>query len=149
MKKKLLTGIFFLLLVICLSACFVNTRGPLPYGKWESSDPHIVMDINPQVYESPGVFYGVYYEDSIEIAVFIPFSGFSKQFDIYKLSDKINMSQPSFYRLALFGGSYTFTKNRLKYKLQPYWQEQSGITHTIVFNKIEEYEAPHPQDDTH
>jgi hypothetical protein len=141
MRRILVFVACLLLLQLCLSAC-VNTRGPLPYGKWESTDPHIIMDINPQAEE----FLGIYKQEDEEIEVYIAFSGFSKQFDIYKISDKIYRSQSGYYRLALFGGSYRVRSGKLNYKLQPYWQEKSGITHTIVFTKIEEYEIPAEED---
>ena len=141
MIKKFI-AIIWLLLLLCLSACF-NTRGAIPYGKWESLNPQIIMDINPQYEE----FLGTYQHEDEVIDVYIAISGFSKQFDIYKISDKIYRSESGYYRLALFGGSYSVRNGKLYYKLQPYWQEKSGVTHTIVFTKIEEYEAPDPQED--
>jgi len=138
MNKIRVAIIWILLLLLCLSAC-VSTRGPLPYGKWESVEPHIIMDINQQEYEANGIFSGTYFNNEAEeISVFFTFAVHSKELSIYNLSDKLE---------ALLNGRYTFTENNLNYKLKPYWQEKSGITDTIVFTKIEEYEAPDPKDD--
>jgi len=142
MRKQLYIILCFLLLLMCLSACPVNTQGSLPYGKWESSDPHIVMDFNPFEEEVEGLYYGIYYEDDKEIAIYITFTGFSKHFAIYEVADRIYLSEPDYYKRALLDGSYTFTKNKLHYKVNTYWQEKSGVTHTIVFTKIEDYEMP-------
>ena len=138
MRKKVLTGIILLLLLAFVSSCGVNTRGPLPYGKWESTEPYIIMDINPQNEE----FYGVYQQDDEIIDVLITFKNLWKEFDIYNVSDLSKISQPDFYELALLNGEYAIRNNKLYYRVKPYWKEKSGITHTIVFDKIEEYEIP-------
>jgi len=141
MKKRIIASLW-LLLLLCLSAC-VNTRGPIPYGKWESDVPHIIIDINPQDEE----FQGTCQQEDEIIDIYVSISNFSKEFDIYRISDKIHRSQSGYYELALFNGSYRVSGDKLYYKLKPYWQEKSGITDTIVFTKIEEYEAPDPKDD--
>jgi hypothetical protein len=138
MKKRLLAIAFLILLLVLLSACPISTIGSLPYGKWESADPNIVMDINPQYEE----FQGIYYVDGEVINLYITFPYVWKQFEIYDYSDKINLLQPGSYELALFNGDYSLRSGKLRYKLKPYWQEKSGITHTIIFEKTEEYEIP-------
>jgi len=142
--KKLSIAILCLLFVmlISLSAC-VNSLGQLPYGKWESHKPYILLDINPQNEE----FLGICIQEEEQIDVLITFPFLWKEFDIYKLSDKDSLLEPDSYKLALFNGSYRIRGDKLHYKLKPYWQEKSGVTHTIVFTKIEEYEAPDPKDD--
>ena len=146
MRKIIAAVICLVLLLLCLSACF-NTRGPIPYGKWESVEPNIIMDLNPYEYDSPGRFYGTYYEEDEVIDIYISISSFSKEFAVKKFSDIIYLDQPDSYKLALFDGSYRIKGDKLYYKLKPYWQEKSGVTHTIVFTKIEEYEAPDPSED--
>ena len=138
MREKALISIFFLLLLICLTACGVNTRGPLPYGKWESIEPYIFMDINP----NDKYFYGTYQQNDEIIEVWITFQAYWKQFDIYKVSDTSKINEPDFYELALLNGFYRIKNGKIYYRIKPHWQEKSGVKHTIVFELIEEYEVP-------
>ncbi|MCL1816421.1 MAG: hypothetical protein FWG43_02310 [Clostridiales bacterium] len=143
MEKKLLASIFITLFLIHLSACGVNTRGPLPYGKWESKEPHIIIDINPINEYANGYyeFSGIYDHNNEVIDVFIAFSHISKEFSLFNISDK-NNDQPGFYQLALLRGTYSLRNIKLYYRIKPHWKEKSGIKHTIVFELIEEYEVP-------
>ena len=110
MMKKFAVLIFLLLMQLFLIAC-INTRGTLPYGKWESTEPHIIIDINEQEYETSGVFNGYIYEEDKDITVFFTFAVNRKELSIYNVSDELS---------ALFNGSYHIKGDKLYYKLKPY-----------------------------
>ena len=97
----------------------------------------MVIDINPELEE----FSGIYVLDGVEIPVYIDLRPERGDFRIFNINDRDNGQIPSFYRLAYFGGTYKLRWGKLRYTLQPYWQEQTGYK-TIIFEKIEDYDPP-------
>ena len=116
-----------------LTGCFgaVNLTGKLPYGVWESSDPYILMDIS---IEKIGFFNGKYEKDGEIIDVYIGFT-YGKGFAIHESIENENDS-PRTESIIIYG-TYTYTKNKLKYTLIKKYQETTGYK-TITFTKIED-----------
>lgn len=139
MKKWSILLVFLFSFV--LTSC-VNTRGVIPYGKWENAEYCLILDIDPKKSDlNYGNFPGTYQLDEDIIDVYIRFSNHSKEFDIYNISDQPGEGVANFHTLAYFGGSYRFNNDELVYSLQPLWKERMGIE-TIIFKKIADYEAP-------
>ncbi len=136
--RKLVVAIALMLVVVAsLSSC-VSTRGPIPYGVWENSALGLVMDWNPDDNE----FTGIYQNNGEAVEIYVGLSIFSKEFNIYKGSDKQFGDNAGYNERALFNGSYSLKDGKLYYSLMPYWEEKSGIIGTIIFEKIKEYDVP-------
>ena len=125
-----------ILLLLSLSSCFSRPYDK-PYGKWQSGDPEIVMDIFPIEYGES--HHGTYVRNGELREIIISFA-FEKAFEIL---DCIYVTNDVMYRdYAYFYGTFTVTKDgKLQYDLKPAYQKKTGYT-TIIFEKIEEYEAP-------
>jgi len=128
--KKIVVLLVFLILT---SAC--NTRGELPYGVWQSEEPNITLYFDPKIDED--VFSGTYMKDGENINIVVLVSSVNKGFRIYNESlyySEHGLNYVDSYRDSYYSGDYRVRGNKLRYKLRPYWQEQTGIK-TIVFEK--------------
>ena len=134
MKKRIFTFFLLSLLLVCLAACSIPYDEP--YGKWQSIEPKLMIDINPN---KEGYYSGVYERNGEAVAVFIAFAH-EKAFVIQDYQDMgetaIKGDNP------YFNGLFEVKKDgKLYYTLKPYWEEKTGYK-TIVFEKIESYEVP-------
>lgn len=106
-----------LLVLLFISSVFstgcVSTRGELPYGVWESKEPHIILN----------VVFG--------------FAAGYKGLEIFAVGDDME-ARP--HGDMYFAGDYIFKKDKLTYTLSPYFAESYGYK-TIIFKKTEEMNA--------
>ena len=141
MKKKYILPIMPIILatlLMLLSGC-VSTLGVLPYGVWQSEEPYILLDIP---YEGTGMYTGKCEKggEIIDIVFGIPVS--HKGITIF---DAIALESNEFSSKNMYyAGTYTYTEDKLVYKLSPYFQEIHGIK-KITFTKIQDYE-PEPRE---
>jgi len=123
------------MLTMVLSGC-VSTLGELPYGVWESEEPYIQLNVK---YGEDRPFRGKYERDGEIIDMVFWFMVSHKAIDIYDPivmeQNPISLSEDNCY----FYGTYTYTKDKLKYKLSLYFADLYGYK-TITFIKIPEYE---------
>lgn len=129
MKIKYILAIIQIMFCLLLTGC-ISTLGALPYGVWKSEAPYILLDIT---YEDE-IYHGEYEKDGEIIDITFQFMVSHKAFDIFDSNTKIDN--------PYFAGSYTYTKDKLVYKLYPRWAEEHGIKE-ITFTKIQDYE-PEP-----
>lgn len=129
MKISILVGLFFV--SVLLTSCSIPYEKP--YGKWQSEDTFLVLDINPNVI---GPFSGTYKKEMEEINIAIYFA-YEKSFVIHNVTEESEEDDR-----VLFNGYFKVKDEKLYYTLKPHWQELTGITEPIVFEKIEEYEIP-------
>ena len=148
--KKIVVLLVFLIIVFIIiffvipfSLRTISTRGPIPYGVWQSEDPHITLYLAPETElfvgePIPGTHYpGIYIKDGENINIIIGF-GYSKSFSIY--NEALFYSDEYWnYRDAYYNGTYRVRGNKLRYNVLPFWQEQTSIK-TIVFEKVSDYE---------
>ncbi len=139
MKKY---NLFVLLLIVMVSttSCGISTLGTLPYGRWENVEHGIVLDINPKINLASHLFPGTYERDGERMEISIVIATAHKGLSIYKLSNQAYLDE--MYREDWMFGDYTFNKTQLRYTLRPHSQEKTGITDTIVFEKIKDYDIP-------
>lgn len=134
-KINILIGMF--LLSVLLTSCSIPYE--TPYGKWQSQseDMSLVLDINPNVIKGP--FVGTYKDEKGEINILFYFA-YEKSFTIFDEKDVTEESIKG--DNALFCGYFKIKDEKLYYTLKPHWQELTGITEPIVFEKIENYKIP-------
>lgn len=79
MKKKQVLTMTLMISLMFLSGC-VSAAGELPYGVWESEEPHILLDIP---YDSDGWYHGKYEKDGEMVDIVIGFAVSHKSLEIY------------------------------------------------------------------
>ena len=127
MRKKYLRGaiIIMLFLMSVLSSC--KSPYPQPYGKWQSGDPELILDFNPD----PSIGYtGTYVKDGEEIDV---------AFGTLPYNHLGVSSVETGY--GYFAGGYKIKNGKLIYTLNSYWRKELGYK-VIEFELIEAYEPP-------
>ena len=122
-----------------VSSCTLNALRPFPYGKWENAELGLVLDINRN-YNKEQAFSGFYIENGEEIDVYVFFSITHGYFWIIRESDLHHWGGVRDAETTIFDGRYRVRGERLYYTLTPFWQEQTGITDTIVFERIVSYD---------
>ena len=128
MKIEMKYNLLIVITALCvlLSSC-VSTRGELPYGIWQSENPYIVLHVTQE-----GDWRGEYEQEGKTIDV-------SLEFAIgYKGMGMVNPDNRKENEIYEYYGTYTFNKNKLTYKLTPYFVKRYGFK-TITFKKIEDY----------
>jgi len=142
MRKVFSLVLLLGLLISLISSCAPNVLRPFPYGKWENVDIGLVLDIDPMgAIQHEEQYHGKFMEDGEVIDVYVFFVITHGRIYILRESEWPS-SGPDNHDSTIFGGTYRLRGDRLHYKLTPYWQEQTGITDTIIFEKIEEYYVP-------
>lgn len=136
--KRIIRVLLLLLILLLFASSCVNTRGQLPYGIWQSKEPDLVFDIDPQC---ESFFKGQYTEDGKSINVFVAFAVAYKEFGIYDESE-VDIAKGSIRHTedSIFEGSYKMKGDKLIYTLNPHWREVTGYK-TITFDKIKEYDT--------
>jgi len=142
-KMKRITIITALLafMTILTSSCSLNARRPFPYGKWENAELGLIMDINPQDRTPDLRFNGTFVENGEKIEVYV--------FIMILTGDIVILSNPEWPRSGpyvdvtstILIGRYRLRGERLHFSLTSYWQEQTGITDTIIFERIVDYDV--------
>jgi hypothetical protein len=131
MKRKFIFIEFFLVTLGVLFGC--STRGELPYGIWESSDPYIVLDVAKT---ASSMYSGTYEKDGEIINIVFGFNAGFKGLSIFDSSaltgNELQGDSP------YFAGTYSYSTNELIYTLNPYWEEIHGFQ-TIKFKKTQDY----------
>jgi len=136
MKKKLILFITATALMVLSSGCYgaVSTRGELPYGVWESEEPYIMIDIP---YNHEGRYTGKYEKNGEIVDIVVMFEVSHKGIEIHDAIVNVDnvFAEDTWY----FAGTYTYTKNKLVYKLPPHFAEMHGFS-KITFKKTAGYE---------
>jgi hypothetical protein len=130
----LLIGVLFL-----FAACSYE----IPYGKWQSRDPLITLDIGPRY----GFYYfGEYARDKGTEDILIRFDFPDRGFYIYEYeaSDFLNVNEDARSlakaQYLLFYGSFKIKKGEMHYAVTEEFQDEAG-REVIIFEKLEEYES--------
>ena len=131
----ILSGLFITLLTSCSSRAFY----PFPYGKWVNDELGLIIDANPQ-YETRGSvtsFPATYIENGEEISVYALF--FILYGELWIVRDYwSDIGDGTNTRTTIVGGYGRVRGDRLRIRLTPFWQEQTGMR-DIIFEKVEEY----------
>ena len=141
-KFIILSALTVAIYFISSLGCWVNTLGALPYGVWQSEDPYIILDVTFEITENDygwGVRNGKYEKDGEIIEIVFSFFVSHKGIVIYD-AGAMSLGELS-SNTSYFSGDYTYTKNRLTYKLTPYFKEETGYN-KITFTKIQDYDPP-------
>ena len=124
--KRIMCSLIVIVMALSLAAC-----GPseVPYGKWQSEDPCIVLDINPDAVNK--VYTGTYWDgqESRELSVYV----LAREHEISIYDCSPSQKKPKIGE-EWFCGTYSIKKDGKLYLEQP--------AQTIVFELIEEYEVP-------
>jgi len=139
MKKLIICLLAFLIIVFIIiffvipfSLRNISTQGPLPYGVWQSENPNIILNINPELKsETYNDFPGTYESEGVETDLVVVFATAHKGFAIH-------LEYFGRYDEAFLTGTYKIRGNKLRYSVLPFWQERTGIK-TIVFEKVSDY----------
>ena len=121
--------------------CFFTACGPapVPYGIWKSSDPDIILIIDPNRADSENRFRfpGVYTKDGVEIDVVVGVEIRQGRIMIY--DNIIDFSAVDYIDGTYFIGNYRLRNRgtRLQYDVIPHWQERTGVNQ-ILFELIAE-----------
>jgi len=135
-------------IVLCLLALFLlattscfKPKSPTPYGKWENPDIGLILDINPEYLHNREHFRGQYQTDSEVLEIIIVFARAYDELGILSIDanhqDGLLWSDETVY----FNGTFNIKDGKLHLYLFKKYQERYGII-TIVFSKIEDYDAP-------
>jgi len=143
MKRIIILIIILAISGTLISSCTLNALRPFPYGKWENAELGLVLDFNPQI-TVPGrgrySSFGTFIENGEETEVYIIFSTYLGSFWIIRESGLHHWGGTRDTETTIFDGRYRVRGDRLYYTLTPFWQEQTGITDTIVFERIVSYD---------
>jgi len=127
MKKLIICLLVFLIIVFIIiffvipfSLRTISTRGPIPYGVWQSEEPNITLYFDPEIWVSDP-FSGIYVKDGESTDIVIIFSTANKGFRIYDKEVYFNENRIS--ENTLYAGDYRVRGNKLRYSLRPYWRE--------------------------
>ncbi|MCL2253499.1 MAG: hypothetical protein FWC09_03570 [Lachnospiraceae bacterium] len=123
--RKVLT---IILLTLIMTQVSCNTRGPFPYGVWQSENPNITLYLD----DDKNICFGTYLLNGDEISIIANFYYF-KRFSIYDAN--VDMNKIDFYELAYYVGDYKVRGDKLTYNIIPYWSEKTGVKR-IIFKKI-------------
>jgi hypothetical protein len=152
MKKvvsKLFVSLFLIVYIITMSSCVLPSK-PEPYGIWVSSDPELILYVNPEDRApdalNSGLYSGEYLIAGISISILINIDMRTGQvMKIYDSSAQavVDGEIVLYGGLAYeyFGGTITIRDNKMLYVLYDAWQEETGYE-KIVFEKIEDYPMP-------
>ena len=147
MKKaisKLFVSLFLIVYITTMSSCMFSID-PEPYGIWVSTDPELILYIDPasrDIIEAPnyGLYFGKYVCNDEDLSVFILIDmrqGSMEILDVNGVTDEYMGGTEYEY----FCGSIAVRGNKMIYVLKPFWQEETGYE-KIVFEKIEDYPMP-------
>jgi len=140
MKRIIILIIILAISGTLISSCTLNALRPFPYGKWENAELGLVLDVNPLNRASTNRFYGTLVENEDMLEIYVFFLVTHGDLWILRESDWGNRGGARNTDTTIFGGSYRLRGDRLHYTLTPFWQEQTGITDTIVFERIVSYD---------
>jgi len=139
MKRAIAVVILLALSVPLIFACAPNALRPFPYGTWENAEVGLVLDVNPPGRNTVDPFHGTFVENGEKTDVYVLFNIIHGDLWILSEFDWARW-QGNRTETIIFGGSYRLrSRDRLHFRLDPFWQEQTGITNTIIFDLIEEY----------
>lgn len=144
MKKRFTKFILTaLVMVSILAACGISTPGPTPYGVWQNETLGLTLNITEPIELEQleerfnGTFFrGTYVIDGVETEVFIIFSPYTHEFDIFDAlvaTESVDQGRESY-----FHGTFKFDDEELRYNVIGWWEEKTGIPE-IIFTKIEDY----------
>ena len=137
--KVIMATLIFLLMMFLLMYSFrnVSTRSETPYGVWQSQDPSLTLDVDPN-HRLKGLYYGTYTVNDVTIDVYAEFISVYDQLSIYPLSalepDGLNGNH------VIFSGPFKMRNGQLICEANPGTRERTGYTR-IVFDKIKDYAA--------
>ena len=143
-KRITIMTVLIALTTILTSSCSLNARRPFPYGKWESEELGLVLDVNPQSnIPSQGrySFFGTYMERGDEVEVYVYFDVILGDIWILRNPDWGSRGGERNTETTIFGGRYRLRRERLHFTLTSFWQEQTGITDTIIFERVVDYQV--------
>ena len=144
MKRITIITVLIVLATILVSSCSLNSLRPFPYGKWENAELGLVLDVNPQN-NIPGQgrdsFFGTYMESGEEIEVYVYFDVIHGDLWILRNPDWGSRGGERNTETSIFGGRYRLRRERLHFTLTSFWQEQTGITDTIIFERVVDYQV--------
>ena len=133
LKKSLSLLLMFIMFV--LVSC--SSRTAIPYGKWKSEDPNLIIDINP----NGGWFLGSYTIDENIIEVLVEIAAHSDMINIYDNFDIPDDPEDGVWvDDPLFVGDFKIKEDGSLYvKTRLPSIEKNGVKE-IVFILIEEYD---------
>ena len=120
---------------VCVS-CSIPYK--IPYGKWQSSDPKLTLDINPNKLDRSGLFTGTYTKDGVMYDILIGFKMY-KGFTV--IDEKYRTDEGIYGGNEYFWGDFKIKQGKLIYALRSRWQEETEYK-VIEFELIEAYEPP-------
>ena len=140
MKKAIPMVIIFALITTILTSCVnPDVLRPFPYGKWESAELGLVLDVVPKI-NKEDAFPATFIEDGEKIDVYAFFLLTGGYLVILREPDWLSWGGARDTTGTIFDGNYRLRGERLYYTLTSFWQEQTGIK-TVVFELIEDYEV--------
>lgn len=133
--KKMMCLSGFLIFQLLITSCAVDFPSPPPpYGVWESEEPKIVLDINP---DTAYLYGGEYTHDGITSDLIIQFHNDGRGFDILD-SQALQGDTVIGLDYTYFVGKFTIWNNTMTYTLFDNYAEKTGYE-KIKFRLVEEY----------
>jgi membrane peptidoglycan carboxypeptidase len=109
----------------------------IPYGVWQSNEPYILLDIQYPV----GASSGKYERDGLIIDTRLEFTIKGRSLGIRPTEDQRRELWETERISSYLAGTFTFTEDKLVYKLSKHFRDQYGIR-SITFTKIQDYDPP-------
>ena len=129
-----------------MTSCIFSTM-PEPYGIWVSSDPELILYIDPasrDIIDAPnyGMFLGRYKYNEEWVDVLVDINTIFESMVIYDLTDMSDEVGPyGSQEYEFFHGAIHVKGDKMLYVVYEAWQEKTGYEN-IVFEKIEDYPIP-------
>jgi len=110
----------------------------IPFGIWQSSEPHLILNIDPKVLQEQKEFTGIYFKDGEELDLIIRF-GANMRFTIYDIR-YFSVSREELSKYFYFSGAFSIKDDKIYYKMVNQ-NEDIPKYNTIIFEKIEDYDV--------
>jgi hypothetical protein len=144
-KTELIAVILSGALIALISSCSIMNYQQFPYGKWESMELGLALNITPEERTKRGVsrFNGKFTFNGNVTDVYFWVFETTGTIQVQKDSEMFvrgGVLPPEFDSTILIGTySHWHWESRLRLRLSPEFQESFGTSRTIFFERIEEY----------
>jgi len=129
------------IIAITASSCVPHTPIP-PIGVWASTEPNIVLYLDPNYQITRGIYLGLFVDEDYENKIIMQI-GNGPRFTFHKASairadGILDGSNP------LFSGTWQMVDNQIHFNT-PAFQEETD-SNVVIFSKVEDYDPINPED---